>query len=1015
MIIYTPHSHAKQLTQIQELQSQLQSKDEQIFELEATAAASSAESKHAARKAEADAEARVHRAEEELRRSRLEAEKYKGSWMRQRKRVAELEAAAGGGAGGSNSGANGAAGGGGQHHRERRSLGGGGGGDAVSHWDARGVGGGLLRGPPADVTLRKVTPTISHEEQADFHRGGGQRDDDADGRNDHSITMDEDDDGESPTKKSVSGTKRKSTDAIKRLPQRAEEFFNAGGIANSSTSGMESARQRLAKHLLTRDEMACYSLPPSLGEHPGAVETPKASMLVESEGDPLNATDGSEAGTGTSQHFRNRARNGAAMQQDAVVERDTRAFVTSVLRQMSEAPDFLLDSAGLAMNPDLSVSGLVHVLLVQFGSLFQHCPNEEREASSDDGSATALDGDGDHAMADDGQHGSACPVQPGRGKFEQQRTALKLHAIDSLLVHKEDVGEGSSLVTYSTVSWRGALYLLRIMHDVLLLSGNAREDLRWWLYQSRQSSPGRGNSAGDRRRSRSPNSDKDVGEGGEGGVGTDTSHPRIEGLPPSAGRTGRWNDSDLKESLWNRNCKPSSAQSPPDDVWDPMTMTQPCNLFFELLVGLMKGNVFDLSETASAAGECLDLRIQKGVVQLAQLEAVELVIALMSDAPPYDHAGDNHGNRTPYLWKFWFDSLLPSSVWQTELSANTAHLGDFLSPWEKRDERCTNIISIGSGRKHSTRLLNDTTSSRSIQQSKRKLVAEKQGRASNRTSRGKSAPDTSTERSEKTDISPSHDDDRSNERVTSILIKCRILQLLSHFMLCSSSVYKSLYETADGESKSSLAKRMLAAILDYMEECIVPHLSAGSLPSDVYTIETEHLLQLCLSCIQFLLIMSRSNDGIRVLRAQMRLESDEDEPSRWSQSAIGCVTLVLDGALSFAKDLEEKENDSVIKSTSLGGALNAIVNRCVALFKALLSFVEEQRRGSSSSKSATLLSLTSEHRTIFQYCCQRILSHQPPAHVSVPPRLLNFSDNLKYDVRDIVEEMVIDAEKDNGN
>ena len=149
-----------------------------------------------------------------------------------------------------------------------------------------------------------------------------------------------------------------------------------------------------------------------------------------------------------------------------------------------------------------------------------------------------------------------------------------------------------------------------------------------------------------------------------------------------------------------------------------------------------------------------------------------------------------------------------------------------------------------------------------------------------------------------------------------------------------------------------------------------------------------------------------------MLRSQMRLESEEDEPSRWSRSSIGCMTAVLDGTLVFAMQIEEME-DTELKSAGVARALTSIVDQCIAFFKTLHLFVERQRE--TSLKSATFLALTSEHRTTFRSCCQRILAHQSPNKVSVPPHLLHFSEASKYDARYLLEVLVIDAEKEHGD
>ena len=200
----------------------------------------------------------------------------------------------------------------------------------------------------------------------------------------------------------------------------------------------------------------------------------------------------------------------------------------------------------------------------------------------------------------------------------------------------------------------------------------------------------------------------------------------------------------------------------------------------------------------------------------------------------------------------------------------------------------------------------------------------------------------------------------------------------------------------------------------FMDEHIVPYLFSGLSSDNVRAAKfsAEQCLRLCSCCIRFLLIMSRSDEGIRMLRSQMRLESEEDEPSRWSRSSIGCMTAVLDGTLFFAMQIEEME-DTELKAAVTAGALTSIVDQCIAFFKTLHLFVERQR--DTSLKSSTFLALTSEHRTTFRSCCLRILVHQSPNKVSDPPRLLHFSEALKYDVRHLFEVLVIDAETENGD
>lgn len=130
-----------------------------------------------------------------------------------------------------------------------------------------------------------------------------------------------------------------------------------------------------------------------------------------------------------------------------------------------------------------------------------------------------------------------------------------------------------------------------------------------------------------------------------------------------------------------------------------------------------------------------------------------------------------------------------------------------------------------------------------------------------------------------------------------------------------------------GGEEKALAKRILAAVLDDMEESVVPFLSSstGSLESHAH--DAQERMHLCSAYTQFLLLLSRSNEGIRLLRVQMRLEpGQQDEPSRWSQSAIGCMISLLDSILAFAVRCGEGGNVTP-KASCLAGPLNAIVEQ----------------------------------------------------------------------------------------
>ncbi len=63
----------------------------------------------------------------------------------------------------------------------------------------------------------------------------------------------------------------------------------------------------------------------------------------------------------------------------------------------------------------------------------------------------------------------------------------------------------------------------------------------------------------------------------------------------------------------------------------------------------------------------------------------------------------------------------------------------------------------------------------------------------------------------------------------SILVKEKNIRLLSHFVISSSSVNQSVYQNVDGETKTSIAKQILSAVLDQMDEYIMPYLTSGPL------------------------------------------------------------------------------------------------------------------------------------------------------------------------------------------
>ena len=916
----------------------------------------------------------------------MEAEKYKGSWIRQKKRVADLEL-----------------------HQQKQPLPQKQNETNVNNQSGMQLGAlnndGRMLGHPrhnwgisSDVELRKVTPSISHEENQPHHH---------DSINNTRGMEPQYDSSSSPPKRSTSSAskkrKQRESSKLNTVAMKDVTRFLPQHSMDKSLLG-ESVSQRLAKHLLNQNELRCYSL---RGNAQSKLFV--SSLFDNSHHSAMNVDANLVANEGKASPHQShdaRVKEEDAMQKlDVLNENETQAFVKSILYQMAcGAPSALVPGMQQFKGNNLSVSGLVHVLMERFNSLFRV------KTKADE--TSPLDGDGDHVMGQENGTNQNVNASGKTSEIQYQKMALVI-AKDSTSTIDEssDNFSPSQNVIYATVSWRATLYLLHVLHDILLLSEKARGDLRWWFYQSRQSE----GDGGSRSIVTSPNATQDGYGGGKDGNG-DVS--RIEGLPARFASKGK--AADEKEALWTKNCQASPRGQSND--WDPLTMAQPCNIFFDLLVGLMKGNIYEHPNNDTPRGEESNSGIEQVLVQLVQIKAIELVLALMSDAPRFDQAEDNYGNRTPYLWKFWFDSLLPSySTGQAASNDNSSDeaLGDFLSPLEKNDSQ---FGFLGSGRKHLTRLLKDAPDD-DMQQNKRteqkqgrrgnKRSAEKQGRDGKRSSRGSGS--TSERRDDKIKWHELHgisqeDEETQQLNAMAAAIKGRILQLLSHFMISSSSVNKTLYQVVNKSSNLSLAKRVLAAVLDEVEEYILPFLSAGPPRDDA---DATQCLQLCNTCLEFILIVTKSNKGIRLLRLQMRLESEQDESSRWSQSAIGCMISLLDNTLSYAAAMEEHEG-MVLKSTDLSHVLNAVVDQCILFFKAVLLFACEQR--DTSSKAATFLALISEHRTVFQSCCQRILFHQSSLDdddMAGPPRVLHFSESLRYDVRQLFEETVFDERDEN--
>jgi hypothetical protein len=308
---------------------------------------------------------------------------------------------------------------------------------------------------------------------------------------------------------------------------------------------------------------------------------------------------------------------------------------------------------------------------------------------------------------------------------------------------------------------------------------------------------------------------------------------------------------------------------------------------------------------------------------------------------------------------------------------DTSELGDFFSLWEKSGGNHGQKL-IGSGRKYST-LLQTSTQESDVQPIK--PSGEKQSSKSD-----KSKPVTMS----------AHQKELEHMVMDA---KCKSLRLMSHFIVSSGSIHQSIHQV-HGFSKStnevSLAKRVLFAVLDELDEFVIPFLSSINSRGQNQT-DMGQGLELCYSCILFLVVLSRSDAGIHLLRIQTKLDFEIGGRSRWSSSAIACVTSILDAVLSsFA------ESDAILSRNDWHALLlKQIAEECMLFYKNLLSFVHSQPRSweRSKSKAASMLALVAENHNVFVSCCHRVRS------------LDALRNELKYEARLLLEEVLLDDDE----
>eukprot|EP00956_Cyclotella_meneghiniana_P033655 scaffold98033_cov23-Cyclotella_meneghiniana.AAC.4 len=178
----------------------------------------------------------------------------------------------------------------------------------------------------------------------------------------------------------------------------------------------------LAKHVSLLDEMGRYALD-SLRPNNGK----EANSSTES-----NKVSVTQHPTATAPTDEPQCQNIIPQSTEDKVEHEIKSFVNSILCHMIASP---ASNADHHLPIVMSVSGLIHVLLEKFNTLFHDCSNTNRQESRVD--------------------------------------------INMSVNQKQD--------NDTVHSWRAILYLLHVLHDTLSLSAKGRDDLRLRFYNARQS------------------------------------------------------------------------------------------------------------------------------------------------------------------------------------------------------------------------------------------------------------------------------------------------------------------------------------------------------------------------------------------------------------------------------------------------------------------------------------------------------------------------------------------------
>eukprot|EP00978_Attheya_sp_CCMP212_P017290 scaffold46035_cov54-Attheya_sp.AAC.2 len=570
----------------------------------------------------------------------------------------------------------------------------------------------------------------------------------------------------------------------------------------------------------------------------------------------------------------------------------------------------------------------------------------------------------------------------------------------------------------STDGWRNTNELrvvLRIVRELLTLSWEARQRTRRWIQQSHhgihhQHHPRHDGPTDTATRSCSMTTTRRIhlgkNMGGGGGGANDHIHTALEARLERAATQLR--DTVLPSSHSTPSMSHYSRNKRRRMEWESIDRTDTCQWFVLHLTTLMKGT--PQPDTILSTAGAKERRLANSKLQM---EAIQLFLVLMSDAPPNneDDSGENNNNNP---WTLWFQKLVSVPC----NDHGTKHKTDFLSFLEDNLDisAASEVVdsSIYSRQRYIRKALERTWSH----------MSDDNADPVGDTESSKKMPDKEVHQQQQTPSSKmgatddSHTDwnveDQEQQRIVCWNVKSLIFQTLTRFLLSSKAIRQTLFQEypSDPQVPMTLARRILAAVLDNLQDDILPQLR--SLDNNERTSDDRHdaILDMCMSLMRLFFILAQQTKGIVLLQTKMAIgggvdQNDEDGQSSMMLHAPSGVTLLID-LLKIAVDRSASCSSSSDQQPS-SKAWSALVNHVVALFHLMLVDIQRMRHAIETGKQTasthnpsvtTLLSITLDRREMFLTCCHLILQGA------------NIDNETKWYARMLLDEISYDEEEE---